>query len=162
MRELLPPGGPLVRHILRRQKHLRGESLQNRLPQVGQPPVRHFAPDHKRIGEFSSSPSPSPPSFPRNLRSSQRCSRRGGKRKVAAADDEQGTGRKRRDAPYGPCRLRLERRARVLVGHFRLKLSEPRHSSRQGKHYQNSLYFFIYHSYIHTRIHSIRLKPSDG
>ena len=54
-----------------------------------------------------------------------------------AQDKHRDTGRKRRDAPCRPCRLRHERRARVLVGCFRLKLSEPRHSSRQGKHYQN-------------------------
>ena len=47
-----------------------------------------------------------------------------------------GTGREQRDAPCRPCRLRHERRARVLVGNFQLELSKPRHSSHQGKHYQ--------------------------
>ena len=44
-------------------------------------------------------------------------------------------------------RLHHERRARVPVGCFRLKLSKPHHLSHQGKHYQPPL--FLYNHFIH-------------
>ena len=64
LRGLLLPENLPVCHLLRRQQPLLDERLQHRMPHGGRPPVRHFALDRKRIGEFSSSPSLSPPSFP--------------------------------------------------------------------------------------------------
>ena len=51
-------------------------------------------------------------------------------------------GQEQRDAPCGPCRLRHERRAWILVGHFRLELLKPCHSSHQGN-ITNPHYFFM-------------------
>ena len=64
--------------------------------------------------------------------------------------------RKRRGAPCRSCRLRHERRARVPVGHFRLKLSEPHHSGHQGEH------VFINTKTIHIRAHPQTMSTGPG
>ena len=69
-------------------------------------------------------------------------------------------GRKRRDAPCRPCQLHHERRARVPVRRFRLKLSKPHHSSHQGEHYQPPL--FLYNHFIHPYVHSFHMPVPPG
>ena len=64
----------------------------------------------------------------------------------------QETGKERRDAPYRPHQLHHERRAWVPIGHFRLELFRPRHSSHQGNTTDPRSFFIIIHTSIHAFI----------
>jgi len=79
-------------------KPLRDESLQHRLPHVGHPPVRHFALDRKKVGEFLSSPSLSPPSFLETSAALRNAHDKKGREK-AAADEEQAKERNKNPLP---------------------------------------------------------------